>query len=591
MKKNHISRRSFADKDGHLYIFIICSWAVSIIWFHPRFTIIYEVTPKGIAQIALILLIFLIESAWLYGFYNVGIVIFAWFYRHQERSQFLSISEPPVSLEDFAVALLYPTCNDFVEASAYSCVSQNYPNFTVYILDDSTDLEFQYRADRFANRFPDKVCVIRRPDRRGFKAGNLNYALTNFAVNEPFFAISDADEILPCDFLKCLVPILIKDEKCGFAQANHCCNPNASNLLRAVLGTGIDIHWRWYQPLRNKYGFVMLLGHGAVLRRKCWEKIGGFPEIVSEDLAYAIRLRDAGWYGKFVEDITCYEEFPESVRSFRIRHMKWTRGTCEFLVTESKRWILSKNISLLEKLDIFFPVMNLPFAVIFFPFVICASLFIPNIWNYSYPVNTMGYGRELIFATSSSKVIYDIFGGPDFFLINLLTFIAPILCFILELAPRPIYLMRFLCQSAVLYAGLYPLSIVGVLTYLITKRADFLVTGDRSVSQDNIYAFLPISVWQRTKSYCRSFLYQSHPDNNAVKTWEIVCGLFLIFYGFFSFKIALIGLALTFLLQPMIHNIRWENRVIQRLIILPYSLISMDLLIRGLILFAWIRIK
>jgi cellulose synthase/poly-beta-1,6-N-acetylglucosamine synthase-like glycosyltransferase len=588
MKKN-LSRRAFANKAVHLYIFIICSWIVSIIWFHPRFRIVYEATPNGIARLSLTLLIFLIELAWLYAFYNVGIVIFAWLYRHQERIQFLSISGLPVPLENFAVALLYPTYNDFVEASAYSCVSQAYPDFTVYILDDSTDLEFRYQVDRFANGFPDKVRVIRRPDRRGFKAGNLNYALTNFAVDEPFFAISDADEILPRDFLKCLVPILIKDEKCGFVQANHCCNPNASNLLRAVLGIGIDIHWRWYQPLRNKYGFVMLLGHGAVLRRECWEKIGGFPEIVSEDLAYAIRLKDQGWYGEFAEDIICYEEFPESVRSFRIRHMKWTRGTCEFLATELKRLILSKNISLVEKLDIFFPVMNLPFSVIFLSFVICASVFIPDIWSYSDPVNAMGNGQEFVFATGSSKVIYDVFFGPDFFLINFLTFIAPVLCFILELASRPIYLMRFLCHSAVLYAGLCPLSIVGVLTYLITKRADFLVTGDQSVSQNNTYTFLPISIWQRTKSHCRSFLYQSHPDNNAVKTWEIACGLLLIFYGFFSFKTSLIGLALTFLLQPVIHKVSWENRVIQRLIILPYALISMDLLVRGLILFAQLR--
>ena len=29
------------------------------------------------------------------------------------------------------------------------------------------------------------------------------------------------------------------------------------------LGAGIDIHWEWYQPLRNDFGFVMFLGHGA----------------------------------------------------------------------------------------------------------------------------------------------------------------------------------------------------------------------------------------------------------------------------------------------------------------------------------------
>jgi cellulose synthase/poly-beta-1,6-N-acetylglucosamine synthase-like glycosyltransferase len=576
-------QKSFATKDIHLYSSIICSWVIALIWFHPRLATIYDAVQGAFARTALTLLIFLIALAWIYGFYNVWIVFFAWLYRRQDKTQ--DPSDLHVSPKNSAVALLYPTCNDFVEAAAYSCVKQDYSDFTVYILDDSTDAGFQNQVNHFAGRFPDRVRVIRRPDRRGFKAGNLNYALSNFAVNEPFFAITDADEILPSDFLRRLVPVLIEDEQCGFVQANHCSNPNASNLLRAALGIGIDIHWRWYQPLRNKYGFVMLLGHGAVLRRECWERIGGFPEIVSEDLAYAIRLRDNGWYGRFVEDLTCYEEFPESVRSFRIRHMKWTRGTCELLATELKRLILSKNISLVEKLDILFPVMNLPLSVFLFPFIICASLIIPNMWGFSNPVNVMAYGQGFTPAIDPSNAVFDVFGGLDFFLITLLTFMAPILCFIIELASRPLYLLRFLCHSTVLYAGLCALSTVGVLTYLVTGKATFLVTGDRSAFSERQLCFSTTPAWWRTKNYFQSFLYRSHPDHSAVRSFEIACGLFLICYSLFSFQISLIGLAFAFILLPVMHHVGWENPIIQRLVLLPFFLILLGLLIRGLALF------
>ncbi|MBK6781199.1 MAG: hypothetical protein IPG75_16920 [Gemmatimonadetes bacterium] len=74
---------------------------------------------------------------------------------------------------------------------------------------------------------------------------------------------------------------------------------------------GIDIHWRWYHPLRNRYGFVMLLGHGAVVRREVWEEVGGFPEIVSEDLAFSLRARQHGWHGGVRRrTLIYYEEFP-----------------------------------------------------------------------------------------------------------------------------------------------------------------------------------------------------------------------------------------------------------------------------------------
>ncbi len=575
------SHRSSTRKDIHLYAFIICAWTILLIWFHPRLVTVSNAESGGIARASWGFCVFLIEVTWLYGFYNIGIILFAWSYRRQDRNHYpLELSIPP---ENCATAILYLTCNDFVEASAYSCVNQNYPDFTVYILDDSTDTDFQKQIDHFANRFPNKVYVIRRPDRRGFKAGNLNHALSNY-VKEPFFAIADADEILPHDFLRRLMPILVRDERCGFVQANHHCNPNASNLLRAMLGIGIDIHWRWYQPLRNKYGFVMFLGHGAVLRRECWEKVGGFPEIVSEDLAYAIRLRDEGWYGRFAQDIICYEEFPESVRSFRIRHMKWTRGTCELLTTEMKRILLSRNISPVEKLDILFPVMNLPFSTAFFPIAIFMGLIFWNGSLFSNIIDKAVSGQISAFSASSLKVAHHTFTDPAFLLITLLCFIAPILCFLVELYHRPLYLLRFLCNGFVLYAGLLPLSIIGVLAYLITGRAAFLVTGDQSVSQNNDDASQS-TLWWRLKSYFLSFFYQSHPDHNAVKGCELVCGLFLICYGILSFQSSLIGLALAFFLQPVMHTVGWENQVVQRIVILPYPLIAVDVLLRALILF------
>jgi cellulose synthase/poly-beta-1,6-N-acetylglucosamine synthase-like glycosyltransferase len=527
--------------------------------------------------------VFFTELAWLYGFYNVWIIIFARLYCRQGKVNHLSGLRN--HLENTPIALLYTTCNDFTEASAYSCVNQDYQVFTVYILDDSTDVRFKNQVDRFVERFPDKVCVIRRPNRRGFKAGNLNYALSKFAVTEPLFAIVDADEILPRNFLKHLVPILINDERCGFVQANHCCNPKASNLLRAVLGVGIDIHWRWYQPLRNKYGFVMLLGHGAVLRRDCWENIGGFPEIVSEDLAYAIRLRDAGWYGRFVQDITCYEEFPETVRSFRIRHMKWTRGTCELLITEVKRLMLSKNISIVEKIDVLIPVTNLPFSALFFLFAIATGVVFYNNLDVSSTAHAIEFGQISAFTSNPLNIAHSAFWDLDFLFITLLTFTAPMLCFILELCHRPLYLLRFLCSGFVLYAGLFPLSTIGVLTYVVTGRATFLVTGDRSIFSGRQSRFFATPVRQKIRGYFMSFLYRSHPDHSAVKSFEIACGLFLIFYGVFSFQISLIGLALTFLLLPVMHRAGWENPVIQRLILLPFSLIIVDLLVRSLTLF------
>src|SRR5205085_191339 len=99
-------------------------------------------------------------------------------------------------------------------------------------------------------------------------------------------------------------------------------------------------------------------------RRNCWEDIGGFPEIVSEDLAFAVEARKKGWRGYFAEHVICYEEFPQDFRAFRIRHMKWTRGTCQLLACKATRIIFCPILTTVEKIDILLALIRLPFSAV-----------------------------------------------------------------------------------------------------------------------------------------------------------------------------------------------------------------------------------
>ena len=320
------------------------------------------------------------------------------------------------------------------------------------------------KIDRFAARY-DHVQVVRRENRAGFKAGNLNHALGN-VVQEPLFVIADSDEILPRDFLRVLVPRINGDPDCGFIQANHRCLQRGTKLQRDMCH-GVDVHGKWYQPLRNRFGFVMFLGHGAILRRNCWQMVGGFPEVVSEDLAYAIAIREQGYYGTFAEDVTCFEEFPETVRSFRVRHVKWTRGTCEFLHRYGIDLLRSNRMPWSEKLDILFSMANLPVTLFFFLYMVIAAIVLPvaigerNILtieafrtSFDIPVMLMPQGMNILYTW-------------DFFLITVCALLSPILCFILEMWRRPLRLLRFLTHSTSLYAALAPLSTMSVLGSLM----------------------------------------------------------------------------------------------------------------------------
>ena len=568
------------DPFPYMYISIFAMWGLALIWFQPRLLSLLDMGYSNTSTFVLILFILFIDLAWLYGFFNLGVIFFGVIYNRFHKKPEDSLARIKL-LEYPQVAILYTTYNDFVEASVQSCVNQDYPNFHVYILDDSTDPAYMAKVDGFANGYPDLITVVRRSDRKAFKAGNLNHGLAYYATEEPYFAIADADEILPKDFLTKLVPVIESDEKCGFVQANHICNPAHESSLSKAMGKGIDIHWKYYQPLRNAYGFVMFLGHGALLRRKCWEETSGFPDIVSEDLGFAIDIREKGYRGRFVKDVVCYEDFPDSIRSFRIRHMKWTRGTTEFLHKNFKSLIKSKKITWTEKLDILFPTLNLPLTLVYFLFMLIANLALPYFFGQKQllTLELGSYSIEfpIIALSAGFEAIYTL----DFFLITMLTFFAPVLCFIIAMRHSPISLAKFISQSTSLYAALGPLSSIGVVAYMISGKAIFLVTGNKNQEVQN-HTQVANKWREKLVGWWKQFINRSHPDTASVQWIEFSTGLALAIACILMLQVSFFGLCLAFMFMPLMHKLGWDHVLSKWIVHLPFTFIVLGILLAGL---------
>jgi hypothetical protein len=170
--------------------------------------------------------------------------------------------------------------------------------------------------------------------------------------------------------------------------------------------------------------------------------------------------------------------------------------------------------------------------------------------------------------------------SADFYLITLTTFLAPILCFILELARQPRVLFRFLCRSSTVYAALGPMSCLGVLSYLITGKAKFLVTGDRrGAATLDAAARSPIA---RLRAGARRFLWGSHPDHPVVQGFELLCGITFGATCVALLQISFLGLSLSFVLLPVLHHVSWEHPLMQRLIYVPFLLILTGISLGGL---------
>jgi cellulose synthase/poly-beta-1,6-N-acetylglucosamine synthase-like glycosyltransferase len=237
--------------------------------------------------------------------------------------------EPPV-------AILYTFADDFDPIAAASCLYQDYQAAHVFLLDDSTDERVRAEVEKFigTKADPNKFTLVRRDVLTGFKAGNLNHALREQAREFPLFAVIDADCVLPSSFIRSLVTPFSTQADLAFAQARCECRETISieSVFAHEMQPAVNIFWSYYEAYRCRFGFVGFMGHGALVSRKAWNSIGGFPEVLSEDLAFSIETALRGFTGTFTTALSCSEAVPESFLSFRRRQLRYCTGAAEILV-------------------------------------------------------------------------------------------------------------------------------------------------------------------------------------------------------------------------------------------------------------------
>ena len=348
------------------------------------------------------------------------------------------------------VLLLYCTCNDFNEQALSRCRRQNYGNCKTVILDDSTDPAYKRAAAKYALHHSN-VEVVRRQDRSGYKAGNLNNYLRGRSDYD-YFVVLDSDEVIPPDFISKALRYFAADENCGAVQARHVAS-EGKNMFQRLLGRSVAGNGRTVQVIKNFYGANALLGHGMMISRRCYQRAGGFPHVVAEDISFAVEIRNAGLSILYAPDIECSEEFPSSYLALKKRQCKWTQGNLEYMKRYSGQ-IFSAKMAWFEKADIILSHYSLPVVpVLSFLLTVCTVA----LGFLGYPV--IGYALAV-------------------YAVMLLFLCSPMLpdLFLCRSKGNFLLLVPYFIVNVATYASLAPMMLRTVALGLLGKKAVFLIT-------------------------------------------------------------------------------------------------------------------
>lgn len=525
MKVAQVTSSAALAKSSIMYIGVIVVWLFCAAWFMPRFAALWPTLDSGLLQVLLIFVLVCLAVFWFYGIHSYALFLFTHLERRRRKRHPVHAEQKPHYRP--RVAILHPTADDFDHRAALSCVTQRYPNFHVFLLDDSSRDEYRTQVDAFHREFPQLTTVIRRENREGFKAGNLNNALAMVGSDHELFAICDSDNLLPPDFLAQLTPYFQEDARLGFVQANHRSNGLQKESFVRDSQRLIDVGWEHHHFPRNRYGLTFCFGHGVVLRTEAWRQAGGFPLMVLEDIGLTLSMRRQGYYGRFVPEMVCGDGRAPSLAAWRKQRFRAVTADLECFFKAVVPFVGSRGVTLVEKVDAVASTLKMPFSTLLLPFLLASSFLLPAL-------------KENSAATS-------VLTNWEFLLLNLLVALGGYLRFGAELFAGPAIAARFIGLFTALQVSSLFLSTMGLLTYALTRRAHFFVTGAAAGSDG-----------PRKRTSFLGSLAGLDPNHPAALAVEALLALLLTYVAVITLNWVVLAMSLSVFIMLLRHRLGWD---------------------------------
>lgn len=266
--------------------------------------------------------------------------------------------------DDFmpVVTVQLPVYNEkYVVERLIDAVAQlNYPRekLDIQILDDSTDETsgIIYQKLEWLKRFDIHMHHIRRPNRKGYKAGALEVGLAE--AKGDFIAIFDSDFIPDPDFLRKTLPYFT-EESIGAVQTRWGHINAEYSMITRLQAFGLDAHFSIEQSARNAAGsFINFNGTSGIWRKRCITDAGGWSDdTLTEDLDLSYRAQLKGWTFKYLEDVVTPGELPVVMPVVKQQQYRWNKGGAETARKLAKQ-ILASGLPAMQKIHAVLHIFN-----------------------------------------------------------------------------------------------------------------------------------------------------------------------------------------------------------------------------------------
>jgi biofilm PGA synthesis N-glycosyltransferase PgaC len=248
----------------------------------------------------------------------------------------------------------------------------------VLVLNDgSTDRTAESASDAIAGLGPEtgaEVRLVDFADNRG-KSAVLNAGLDE-ARNELIVTV-DGDSRLHPGALTAIVERLLSDPAHTEAVAGAILVGNS----RENIVTGAQ-EWDYFhgiaavKRMQSLYqGTLVAQGAFSIYRRNALRAVGGWQDVVGEDIVLSWAMLDRGYRIGYAEDAIAWTNAPNTFRQFARQRQRWSRGLIEALNQHESLLFKRRLTQMFIWWNLLFLPLDFTYSFIFIPGVIAALFF------------------------------------------------------------------------------------------------------------------------------------------------------------------------------------------------------------------------
>lgn len=249
---------------------------------------------------------------------------------------------------------------DIMHQSVETLLQSNYSNLEIAVVYEPDDKESQKRSKELEEEHePVKALENGNP---GSKAKAVNYAIENSDAEH--YAVFDSDEEVDSDFLPAAISYIEED---GYDIFQGRRIPKPDGVLEAFCYCERALFHTTYSLTRYT-GFKSPRCSSTVMKKPAWEEVGGYSDMLTEDLDFPHKCYRAGLKVKQAYNYTNRMEAPHSLKDFWGQRKRWNIGQIQ-IAHKALTGGFGNNRSIRGFISTFRSVFGLTIAIFLLPLV------------------------------------------------------------------------------------------------------------------------------------------------------------------------------------------------------------------------------